>query len=130
MSGPADAGLFIYAKDLTTISTFYQSVVGMQLLHKTDDLVVLQSASVQLLIHQIPANIATDIEIKSPPTWREESALKFFFTVPSIADARAVAESLGGEVTHENWQGPGFIVCNAVDTEGNIFHLRERTTTN
>jgi uncharacterized damage-inducible protein DinB len=31
----------------------------------------------------------------------------------------------GGEVFAENWQGPGFTVCNGMDPEGNVFQVRE-----
>ena len=50
---------------------------------------------------------------------------RLFFTVPSIAAARSVAAALGGEVFTEQWKGPGFTVCNAMDPEGNIFQVRE-----
>lgn len=125
MSGPARAGLFVYAKDLEGVARFYAAVAGMSRLHATADLVVLQSADIQLLIHRIPTHIAQDIVIRTPPVPREDCALKFFITVPSIDAARSVAEQLGGSVADERWQGPGFVVCNAVDPEGNIFQLRE-----
>ncbi|MFA5984695.1 MAG: VOC family protein [Methylococcaceae bacterium] len=127
MSGPARAGLFIYAKDMASMVNFYQAIAGMVELHKTDELAVLQSPDIQLLVHRIPAHIADDIHIKSPPERREHSALKFFFTVPKLTDARATALSLGGVVFEENWSGPGFVVCSACDPEGNVFQLRENT---
>ncbi|HEU4613995.1 MAG TPA: hypothetical protein VFS15_18000, partial [Kofleriaceae bacterium] len=74
---------------------------------------------------RIPAAIAERIVITSPPERREDTALKFFFTVPSIEAARATAVSLGGAVFDERWNGPGFVVCNACDPEGNIFQVRE-----
>ena len=125
MSGPARAGLFIYAKDSERVATFYESVASMTRLHTSDELIVLQSPDIQLLVHKIPENIAKDIVIRSPPEKRENTALKFFFTVSSLAEARAVAGSLGGEVFNENWSGPGFVVCNAMDPEGNVFQVRE-----
>jgi len=125
MSGPARAGLFLYAKDLARLAGFYEAVLGMARLRATDDLVVLQSPDIQLVVHAIPPHIAADIVIASPPVKRENTALKFFFTVPSIADARARAMQRGGEVYTENWQGPGFVVCNACDPEGNVFQVRE-----
>ena len=125
MSGPARAGLFLYAKDLARLAGFYEAVLGMARLRATDDLVVLQSPDIQLVVHAIPPHIAADIVIASPPARRENTALKFFFTVPSIADARARAMQRGGEVYTENWQGPGFVVCNACDPEGNVFQVRE-----
>lgn len=125
MSGPARAGLFIYAKDLARLAGFYEALLGMSRVHSTPDLVVLRSPDIQLTLHAIPAEIAASISISSPPEKREGAALKFFATVPSIAGAVAKAPALGGEVLPEQWQGPGFRVCNAVDPEGNIFQVRE-----
>ena len=125
MPGPARAGLFIYANDPERMSTFYESVAGMVRLHQADELTVLESSDIQLLIHRIPPSIAAGIAIKSPPDKREDTALKFFFTVPSLAGARQKTAQLGGEVFNENWNGPGFVVCNACDPEGNIFQVRE-----
>lgn len=127
MTAAARAGLFLYASNMSRVADFYEAVIGLQRLHTRDDLVVLDSSGVQLLVHQIPPHIAADIVITSPPEKREDSAMKFFFTVPSLAAARATAQAQGGEVFNENWQGPGFVVCNAMDPEGNIFQLREPT---
>ena len=125
MTGPARAGLFIYAKELERVAGFYQSLLGMSRLHASADLVVLQSQDVQLVVHQVPASIAAGIGIDSPPRQRSDCALKFFFSVPSIDAARAIAADLGGQVLDTLYPGRGFIACNAVDPEGNIFHLRE-----
>lgn len=125
MPGPARAGLFVYAKDAERVATFYAAVAGMVRLHETDELIVLESADIQLLVHRIPAAIAARIVIASPPERRENSALKFFFTLASIEAARATATRLGGDVFDERWSGPGFVVCNACDPEGNIFQVRE-----
>lgn len=125
MSGPAPAGLFIYALDMQRLAGFYEAILGMRRLHSVPELVVLQSQDVQLIVHAIPAHIAATLSISTPPERREDTALKFFFTVPSIAAARTQAAALGGEVMQETWSGPGFRVCNAVDPEGNIFQVRE-----
>jgi len=125
MPGPANAGLFIYAKDLSRLSEFYASVLGLSRSHSEPDLVVLRSPDIQLTLHAIPDHIAASISISTPPQRREDAALKFFFTVPSIATASQVASALGGEFLPEQWQGQGFRVCNAVDPEGNIFQVRE-----
>lgn len=127
MPGPARAGLFIYAKDLERLAAFYEAIAGMARLHQSEELAVLESPDIQLLIHRIPPAIAAGITIQSPPVRREESALKFFFAVPSLAEAGRVAAGLGGEVFDERWQGPGFVVCNGCDPEGNIFQLRENS---
>ena len=125
MSGSARAGLFIYAKDLPRLAAFYESFLGMARAHATADLVVLRSPDIQLTLHSIPPAIAASITISDPPAKRDDAALKFFFTVPSLVHAHSLAPSLGGEVLPDQWQGPGFTVCNVVDPEGNIFQVRE-----
>ena len=125
MPGPARAGLFIYAKDLARLAGFYETVLGMSRLHGSEELVVLETDDIQLVVHAMPPHVASKITITSPPQWRENIALKFFYTVPSIAAARSSAAALGGAVFEAQWQGPGFRVCNAGDPEGNIFQVRE-----
>lgn len=125
MPGPANDGLFLYAKDLAGVARFYESLLGLARAHASPELVVLDGASIQLVLHAIPPAIAASIAIARPPVRREDTALKFFFTIPSIAEARERAPVLGGEVLSPVWDGPGFRMCNAVDPEGNIFQLRE-----
>lgn len=127
MTSPARAGVFIYAKDLPRVAAFYAAVLDMRQVHATDEMAILASPDLQLLVHRIPAHIAADIHIETPPARRENSAIKFFATVPSLIEAGATATSLGGQLFDERWQGPGFVVCNAMDPEGNIFQLRETT---
>jgi len=127
MTSPARAGVFVYAKDLPRLAAFYAAVLGMRQVHATDEMAILASPDLQMLVHRIPAHIAADIRIETPPLPREDAAYKFFATVPSLADVGVTAASLGGHLFDERWQGPGFIVCNAMDPEGNIFQLREST---
>ena len=126
MPGPASAGVLIYAKDLTGLAHFYEQVLGMKELHRTAEIVVLESEALQLVIHAIPAAIAAQVHISNPPQRRENVALKFFVTVSSLADAQKLTASLGGQVFEDSWNGPGFVVRNAMDCEGNVFQLRER----
>ena len=125
MSGPARAGLFIYAKDLERLASFYQTLLGMSRAQAAPGLVVLRSPDLQIIVNAMPAHIAAQVDISSPPVKRDNAAYKFFFTVPSLQQASQAASALGGEVLPEQWSGPGFIVCNAVDPEGNIFQMRE-----
>lgn len=127
MSVPVQAGLFVYAKDLARMVAFYEALLGMMRLQASEALVVLQAPQMQLVLHAIPPHIAATIDIAVPPEPREEAALKFFFTVPSIASARSMAAALGGAVMAQTWQGDGFVACNACDPEGNLFQLREST---
>lgn len=127
MTGPARAGVFVYAKDLQNVAGFYEALLGMSRLRESGELIILDSADLQLTVNAIPSRIADSIVISKPPARRESSAYKFFFTVPDLAEATRTAAALGGEVLPEEWHGPGFRVRNAVDPEGNIFQLRERT---
>ncbi|MGY3263938.1 VOC family protein [Lysobacter sp. HA35] len=125
MAGPARAGLFVYAKDLERVASFYERLLGMTRLHARDEIVVLDTPDLQLLVHRIPDEYAVDIVITSPPERREDSALKFFFTIASLEAAAGTATDLGGALFDERWKGPGFIACNAMNPEGNVFQLRE-----
>lgn len=125
MPGPAAAGVLIYAKDFQSLAGFYERVLGMRRLHEDAHVIVLESAALQLVIHALPAEIAARVKIGTPPQRRADVALKFFVTVPAIADAESAAQALGGQVFDERWQGPGFAACNAMDKEGNVFQLRE-----
>lgn len=125
MSGPALAGLFIYAKDLAKLSGFYETLLGLARVRSTNELVILSSPHLQIIVHAMPAGVAREAGGSSPPAIRDDAAFKFFYTVPSLSVAQSVASSLGGQVLSDQWRGPGFIVRNAVDPEGNIFQLRE-----
>jgi len=125
MPGPATSGLFVYAKHLDRLVGFYEMVLQLPVVHRSPGMAVLQSQAMQLIVHAIPPHIAEGITIASPPQRREQTALKFFFSVPSIANARHRAAQQGGEVLTEAWEEPGFRVCNACDPEGNIFQVRE-----
>ena len=125
MSGPARAGLFVYAKDVERLSAFYVEMLGMTRAHATPHMTVLRSPDLQLVVHAMPPERAAQVTITAPPVPRDDAAIKFFHAVPSLAQATEAATALGGAVWPEQYHGPGFIVCNAVDPEGNIFQVRE-----
>ena len=125
MSAPARAGIFIYAKDPDRLSGFYQAVLGMVVAHRTDQMHVLRSPDLQLIVHAMPPAVASDTVITNPPQLRDNAAIKFFCTVQSLSAAQESARASGGEVLPELWQGPGFVVRNASDPEGNIFQVRQ-----
>lgn len=125
MPGPARAGALIYAKDLQSLSGFYQQVLGMRVLRADDEHHVIESADMQLIIHAIPPHIAATFAIASPPQLREEQAIKLYFTVPTLVAAESTAKELGGALFGPVYPGPGFKVRNGYDPEGNIFQLRE-----
>lgn len=128
MSGPARAGVLIYAKHLESLSQFYEQTLDMRVLAADSNHRVIENTDLQLVLHAIPAHIASGIEIDSPPQPREEQAIKPFFSVASLGAAEATAAAFGGFVFGPTWDGPGFRVRNACDPEGNIVQLRETLT--
>jgi predicted enzyme related to lactoylglutathione lyase len=125
MPGPARTGVLIYAKNLSSVSAFYEQVLGAKVLRADEEHRVLQSPDVQLIIHAIPEQYSSAIAIQVPPVAREEQAIKPFFTVESLAAVERIAERCGGRVWGPVWPGPGMNVRNVCDPEGNIVHLRE-----
>ncbi|KFN20546.1 VOC family protein [Aeromonas bestiarum] len=125
MPGPARAGALIYARDIGLLTHFYRTLLQMDIRSQDAAFVVMENDDIQLLIHAIPESIACDIDIQVPPILRKQGAIKLFFTVPSLAWAEARAADLGGGLLPQQWPGPGFVLRNAFDPEGNILQLRE-----
>ncbi|WP_163834237.1 VOC family protein [Spartinivicinus ruber] len=119
MSGPAKSGALIYANNVEALTEFYLSSCGMVLTYQTPEMNILNANGFQLIIHKSPVELA----ISSPPEERQ-FAIKLFFTVQDIEHSKNKIREKGGFVNTEVWQGPNFYVSNAVDSEGNVFHLR------
>lgn len=125
MTDTARAGALIYAKDLASLSTFYQGVLPAARVEAGPQHHVLAWPDFQLTLHAIPPHIAETITLSVPPAPREETPLKLIFTVPSLAEAAQAAARLGGRLFDTGWEGPGFRARGGWDPEGNIFELRE-----
>jgi len=120
-------GATVYAKDLTRVGVFYEHVCGLRLVQADAEFVVLEKGGLQLVVVEIPGHIASGIQIATPPSRREDSALKLVFVVESISRARALASELGGVIDAEarEWKFRGMKVCDGHDPEGNVIQLRE-----
>ncbi|WP_421214460.1 glyoxalase/bleomycin resistance/dioxygenase family protein [Aeromonas jandaei] len=125
MPGPARAGALIYAREPGLLSHFYRILLQMEIRSQSEQLIVLENGDIQLLVHAIPEPYIGQVVVTTPPALREQGAIKLFFTVPSLAWAEAKAADLGGGLLPQQWSGPGFVVRNAFDPEGNILQLRE-----
>lgn len=125
MPGPARAGALIYAREPGLLSHFYRTLLQMEIRSQSEQLIVLENGDIQLLVHAIPERYIGQVVVTTPPALREQGAIKLFFTVPSLAWAEAKAADLGGGLLPQQWSGPGFVVRNAFDPEGNILQLRE-----
>lgn len=120
-------GAVVYVKDLSRAVDFYAQVGGLPVVHREDSYALLGTAPFQLVLHRIPPQWAATIEIASPPQRREDTPIKLIFLVPSLAQARAAAARLGGQVDDpaSEWRFQAFTVRDGHDPEGNVFQLRQ-----
>ena len=123
-------GALVFAVDIDRLAVFYEALLGMSVARGDRDHIVLESDSLQLVIHAIPGHIARSIVIASPPQVREDTPIKLLLPVTGIAEARAIAPSVGGRVgpVEREREAEGIRACDGVDPEGNVFQLRQRAT--
>lgn len=121
------SGAVLFAKDPQRVAAFYEALTGMKVTHAGSDIIVLESAAQQLLVHPIPPKIARGIDISTPPKRRIQAAVKLVFAVKSIAATRAAAPALGGELNppERMFEARGFRACDGHDPEGNVIQFRE-----
>lgn len=126
MQAEFSAGTVLYAKDLASLSQFYATLLAWPVVERDIDFVLLQSAQVQLAIVAMPAAIAAQVVIATPPVRREDTPIKPCFAVPDLQAARECARQMGGAVYEpvREWVFQGYRVCDGYDPEGNIFQLR------
>lgn len=127
MPDPQKAGAVLFAKDIERVAKFYAEVVPMRIALSQRDLIVLESAQSQLVVHPIPETIARSIEITDPPARRTDVAVKLIFPVSSLAATRAKAPAFGGALNPpgKEFAARGFRACDGHDPEGNVVQFRE-----
>lgn len=106
----------LYVKDLEGMKRFYGKMLGAVPSNQgcTDAWVSFETGGACFSLHAIPAEIASSIEIKSPPMPREESPVKLIFEVKDVELERARLESLGIQILQRPWQKVAE-ACDAVD---------------
>jgi predicted enzyme related to lactoylglutathione lyase len=122
MSSSTITGAVIFAKDVRRVAKFYEVLFSIPIVQTERALIVLESARSHLVIHGIPKKIADTIKISAPPRRREDTALKLFFHVNSIAEIRAKAVTLGGAFNPKSRE---FEACDGCDPEGNVVQVRQ-----
>lgn len=117
----------IFAKNLAKLVSFYEQLVPMTVLHSYQDYTVLDSQTMQLVIHAIPPQFAEQLDITEPPELRTNMPIKLCIPVASLATARATAANVGGQLyaPEQEWQAGSFRACDGYDPEGNIIQFRE-----
>jgi predicted enzyme related to lactoylglutathione lyase len=121
------AGVVLYAKNLPRVSAFYAAVLGLRVTESESYHVVLESASYQLSVVEMPSHLVGPIRSTDSLSGRRETALKLVFVVPSISDARPLVTAHGGQLLPpaREWRFQDWIVCDGQDPEGNVLQLRE-----
>jgi len=125
------AAAVLYAKDLKKLAAFYAGVTRLGLHRIAEDHIVLECVLecelFQLVVVQIPKEIAERIEIEEPPARRSTTPIKLVFFIENIEAARTAASSLGGALNPAGgeWLFEGDRVCDGYDPEGNVFQVRQ-----
>jgi len=114
----------LYVKDLERMKHFYSEVLSTNPTNQdgTDTWATFETGGARFSLHAIPAEIAKSIVIASPPSPREQHAVKLIFEVKDVEVEHARLESLGVQMLRRAWQKPGE-ACDAVDPEGNVFQI-------
>jgi predicted enzyme related to lactoylglutathione lyase len=120
-------GAVIYVKDLLQTSLFYQHTLNFLIVQQEPDFVGLKRGNFELIMVKMPEEIASEIEISSPPVLREDTPIKLIFQVEDLDAARDYANRYGGYINarEKEWRFQNFQVCDGYDPEGNILQLRQ-----
>jgi catechol 2,3-dioxygenase-like lactoylglutathione lyase family enzyme len=111
----------IFAKDMQRMTAFYRDGIGLRLLEEKsqEGWAELEAGAVMLVLHGIPAEIAKDIHVTSPPKRRDQTPIKLVFRTPDVAQARAHLIAHGAVMFEpRSWGG-----CDGMDPEGNVFQI-------
>jgi predicted enzyme related to lactoylglutathione lyase len=110
----------IYVKDLPRMTAFYGEMLGLKRIDdgRLDSWAEFDAGGVRFALHAIPADIAAQIEISSPPRPREQDPVKLVFEVQNVEVERRRLASLGVTMVQRPWGS-----SDGIDPEGNIFGL-------
>jgi hypothetical protein len=124
---PAASGFVIYAKDVEALAEFYRLVLTLEIVERNESFVLLQGGAVEIVVVQVPDDVAASIDITRPPKVRAGTPLKPMFTVQSLIDVRSRVFGNGGTLQPERaaWKFRGAIVLDGCDREGNVIQFRQ-----
>ena len=123
----ASGGVVIYAKDLHRVAGFYADVVGIDVVERTTDYIVMSGAAGEVSIVAMPPEIADSVTVSSPPSPRDETPIKPLFLVRSLAHVVDCAPAHGGGTRppSEAWDFRGTRRLDGYDPEGNVIQFVE-----
>jgi catechol 2,3-dioxygenase-like lactoylglutathione lyase family enzyme len=110
-----------FVKDLERMTAFYSDVLGLQPVENTrlENWVEFRGEGSQFSLHQIPSEVAAEVEDRFPPRVREQVAAKLTFHVQDVETTLARIEAMGLPLLRRPWGG-----VEAVDPEGNVIAVR------
>jgi predicted enzyme related to lactoylglutathione lyase len=88
---------------------------------------VLSCRGFELIVHQIPKQVADGITIKQPPERRVWGAIRLDYPVKNIEQSRRMARSSGGDIDDAppDWADRNANFFFGYDPEGNQFGVRQ-----
>ncbi len=122
------SSLVIFSVDVKRLATFYEAVLGAKPSQESSGDIRVKSDRDEVLIHSIPKKAAEGIHISSPPTPRENTAIKPIFDVVSLEAALASVQPNGGVVTTRTFSLDGLTRHDVLDPDGNVIQLRSHTS--
>jgi predicted enzyme related to lactoylglutathione lyase len=113
----------LFAKDLPAVAAFYSTALGMRVVASDEYHTLLDCFGFELVVHQIPRQIADGIVVERPPKRRTSSAVRLDFPVQDLAEARRRARAFGGGIDDAppSWAEPKASFHFGYDPEGNQF---------
>lgn len=114
----------LFAKDLDRMTAFYVALTqGRAVASEDDGYCEVHVGDIAILaLHALPAHIAEDIDITTPPQRRSDAAAKLRFAVSDLDPARQRAQSAGALLDDPfDWAGHRY--ADIVDPEGNVVQL-------
>ncbi len=113
-------GAMIYVKDLPRMAAFYETSLGLKPIQETrmDTWVEFDTGGSCFSFHAIPATIASQIEVSSPPQPRESNPVKLIFEVEDLEMEVNRLTALGLSILQRPWGA-----FDGIDPKGNIFQI-------
>jgi predicted enzyme related to lactoylglutathione lyase len=111
----------VYVKDLPRMRAFYGEMLGVKPSNETwtESWAEFDAGGIWFALHAIPPEIASQIEISSPPRPRGQNPVKLVFEVDDVDAERERLESLGAAMVQRPWGA-----WDGIDPEGNVFGIR------
>lgn len=124
-------GAVLYAIDLHRMTKFYSEVLALPITDVDDTHVRFAAPTFELVVLQMPPDIAASMPRAAPSARRSNTAIKLVFHVPNLADVRESAAKWSGAVNAADteWHFHGNTVCDGSDPEGNVIQFRAPSDT-